>query len=119
MKDAAEKAYKKMQSVEQYQNELSSICTFKPSINPISGNNDEILSNNDIYKYQKDIVSRQYLMSDIHKDKMEKKIAQMIKEENVTFNPKVDQISNFLMEADAERSNETLDQKIERLSKKV
>jgi len=116
LRDAADKPYKRALQAEQYHNVISATCTFKPSINPTSG--EDILENNDVYKYQKDMVARQYLMSDIQKEKIERKVAKMIEEEKCTFNPSINKISNFLVEADAERANETPEQRMERLSKK-
>lgn len=57
-------------------------------------------------------------MADVHKERIKKKVDQILKEENCTFKPAVNKISSFLVEADAERVNETNDDKIERLAKK-
>lgn len=117
IKDAHEKVYKRMKAAEDYQNEISRSCTFKPEINPIS--KEEILEQNEIYKFNKDFVTRQNLLAQVSKEKFEKKAMKILEEENCTFAPRISKISEFLVEADPDRANETLEQKIERLSKKV
>jgi hypothetical protein len=116
MKDAAEKAQRQLEKTEQYEKQITSVCTFQPSINPASV--DEILAKNEIYTTQKDIVTRQYMLADIQKERLEKKKQKIIAEENFTFTPKVNKISSFLVEADTNRVNETFDDKFDRLSKK-
>jgi len=116
MKDAADKLHRQLEKTEEYERQINSVCTFKPSINPVSSQ--EILANNEIYTTQKDIVTRQYLLADLQKERLEKKKAQILSEEGCTFAPQINKISSFLVDADATRANETLNDKIERLSKK-
>ena len=116
VKDASEKVFRQGKVAENYMNEISQTCTFNPSINPISKTNEEILQNNSFYKYQKDFVTRQYLMADNLKEKLEKKAKN---EENCNFAPKINKITQFIIEADPERAEETMKEKIERLARKV
>jgi len=118
MKDAADKVYKKMRQVEEYETQLTSTCTFKPNVHPISRSNDAILAGNDLYTMQKDIVTRQYLMADMQRENLQKRAAEIIAKEGCTFAPKINQISQFLIEADPQRVNESEAERIERLSKK-
>ena len=119
VKDAHDKVYKRMKAAEDYQNEVARSCTFKPDINPISKANDEILEQNEIYKYTKDFVTRQNILAQVSKERFDKKVTKILEEENCTFNPKISKISEFLVEADPDRANETAGQRIDRLSKKV
>ena len=119
MKDASDKIFEKMKKNEKFQKELGQTCTFTPEINPVSRQNNNLLSENSIYNKEKDFATRQYLMADIIKEKMEKKVAEFIKNENISFAPKINKISKYLIEADPERNDENFEQKFERLSKKV
>lgn len=76
--------------------------------------NDSLLEKNSFYQYQKDFVTRQYLMADLQKEKLETKI----KGEQLDFEPKVNKITKFIMESDPDRAEEKLEDKIERLAKK-
>ena len=58
-------------------------------------------------------------MADNLKEKLEKKVAQIKGEENCFFVPKINKITQFIMEADPERADEKMKDKIQRLSKKV
>jgi len=118
MKDAADKVYKKMKQAEQYETQLTSTCTFKPNVHPISRSNDAILSNNDLYVMQKEVVTRQYILADIQRENQQKKAAEIIASEGCTFVPKINKISQFLIEADPQRVNESEAERLERLSKK-
>jgi len=64
-------------------------------------------------------VTRQCLMADTLKEKLEKKAAQIKGEENCFFAPKINKITQFIMEADPERVDEKMKDKIQRLAKKV
>jgi len=119
IKDANEKFYRQGKYAENIQKEMSQTCTFNPVINPISKSNDEILQNNSFYKYQKDFVTRQYLMADNLKEKLGKKALEINKEANCNFVPKINKITQFIIEADPERADEKMKDKIERLAKKV
>jgi len=118
MKDAADKVYKKMKQAEQYETQLTSTCTFKPNVHPISRSNDAILSNNDLYVMQKEVVTRQYILADIQRENQQKRAAEIIAQEGCTFAPKINKISQFLIEADPQRVHESEAERIERLSKK-
>lgn len=119
IQDANEKPYRKDKIAEQINKEQSLVCTFNPSINPCSKSNDEILQNNSFYKYNKDFVTRQYLMADSMKEKLEKKALKIKHEESCYFAPKINKITQFIIEADPERADEKLKDKVERLAKKV
>ena len=107
-----------MKQSEEYESQLTSMCTFKPNVNPISRSNDAILASNDMYAVQKDIVTRQYLMADIQRENLQRKAAQIIAQEGCTFVPKINRISQFLIEADPQRTNENSYEKVDRLSRK-
>lgn len=117
--DANDKILRQGKSIEALQKELSQICTFNPSVNPTIKTNDELLQNNSFYKYQKDFVTRQFLMADSLKEKLEKKTAEIKAEENYNFAPKINKITQFIVEADPERAEEKLIDKVDRLAKKV
>lgn len=116
LKDADEKFYRQLKAAEEHEkNELKG-CTFKPEINPTY---DEILQNNEIYKYNKDFVTRQNVLAKVSKDHLGKTIERVLEEEGCTFSPRINKVSEFLVEADPERANESIEQKFERLSKRV
>lgn len=119
IKDAMEKPYRKDRISEAILKEQSQIYTFNPSINPALKSNDEILQNNSFYKYHKDFVTRQYIMADSMKEKLEKRAMEIKQEENCYFAPKINKVTQFIIEADPERADEKFKDKIDRLAKKV
>ena len=119
IRDASDKLYRQGKNNEVVQKEISQMCTFNPSINPAFKTNEELLQNNSFYKYQKDFVTRQYLMADNLKEKLEKKALEIKDEENCFFAPKINKVTQFIMEADPERADEKMKDKIQRLAKKV
>lgn len=58
-------------------------------------------------------------MADSMKEKLEKKALKIKHEESCYFAPKINKITQFIIEADPERADEKLKDKVERLAKKV
>jgi hypothetical protein len=119
VKDANDKIFKKLKNAEEYMNDLHQICTFTPEINPISKTNDEILENNPLFKYHKDFVSRQHFLAENLREKIEKITEEVRAEEKCTFKPEINSISKYIVQSDPSKNDERLDEKIDRLYKKV
>ena len=116
MNDAYQKVFNKLQLREQANQRIEDQCTFQPEINPISQS--EALKNNPLYNAEEEFVTRQVKMEDRKREMLEQK--QMEHRNQVyTFEPHINRISDYLMEADEQRVTETQQQKNDRLSKFV
>lgn len=119
MKDANDKMYKKIKQGEEYQSQISSECTFQPNAQLQNRSTNEILKDNELFKQVPDFTTRQAVQADIKKERHRQLVSEHWGSEDCSFSPHISKISEYLIESKGERVNETLQEKIERLSKQV
>lgn len=79
--------------------------TFKPDINPVSLGMTEAL--------KEDFLKRQQILAEELRQKMEQKAKELLREENATFKPTINKVSELL--ANMQRMQEDHTDRIERL----
>ncbi|KRX08474.1 hypothetical protein PPERSA_12955 [Pseudocohnilembus persalinus] len=115
MTDAIQKAAKIQQNIDMSQYLDSEKHTFHPSV--VSEKNEQILKDNILYQKDLDFSTRQQYLQDQVREKLQKKMEQLKKEQN-PHKPQINMISKYLMETDEQRENETQEEKNIRLAKK-
>lgn len=119
MQDAYDKIYKKIKQATGVNQQLSDEYTFQPNISVHNRSVDQILQNNSLYKEVPDFVTRQEILAEKQKEHKLKLASEHMRPDQYTFSPKINNISEYLVQSHSERPNETLEQKVERLSKAV
>lgn len=113
LKDASEKIYKNHKLIEEHEHQISSVCTFTPAINPMGDFDDD----EGLGKHSRDFVMRQEAFAEKAREKKIRIKEDALKSE-CSFNPKINEVSKFLAEADPKRGKENIQDLCQRLSAK-